>query len=409
MATWRNRIVSEGEEDPWRLLPNPLNWRVHPPLQAEGLADVLDSVGWVDRIIVNQRTGRLVDGHLRVALARAKGMPTVPVCYVDLSEDEEKLVLATFDPLTGMAMAEKDTLRALLLDVQPDSAALREMLDMLAAEAGINLETEQSMGEAPDAQMDAAEELREKWQTAPGQIWEIPSATYHNGVHRLLCGDSTDAAAVARLMGGKTARWMWTDPPYGVDYTGRTADALKIQNDGADDLPALLAAAFRCADAILVDGAPIYVAHPGGILSLAFGQAFVAAGWHYHETLIWVKNSMVLGHSDYHYKHEPILYGWKGENRFWYAGRDQVTVFEVDRPSRSELHPTMKPPELIVAHLRNSSRRGDLGYEPFCGSGSTMVAAEQLGRICYANELEPKYMAVTLQRMADMGLEPRRL
>ena len=202
---------------------------------------------------------------------------------------------------------------------------------------------------------------------------------------------------------------MWSDPPYGVLYTGKTKDALTIENDDAAGLPGLLSAAFGTADEVLAEGAPIYIAHPPGALSVVFGQCFLGVGWHLHETLVWVKNSMVLGHSDYHYKHEPILYGWKGANRRWYAGRDQVSVFEVDRPSRSEEHPTMKPVDLIIAHLQNSTRRGDLVLEPFAGSGSTIIACESLSRCARAVEIEPRYAAVCLKRWADMtGIAPRR-
>jgi DNA modification methylase len=249
--------------------------------------------------------------------------------------------------------------------------------------------------ETPDADMDAAEELQQKWGTKLGQIWTM-------GHHRLIVGDSTDPEVVARLMDGEHATCMWTDPPYGVEYVGKTADALKIENDGAADLEGLLTRAFATAGGVLAEGAGIYVAHPAGILSFTFMSCFINTGWHFHETLVWVKDSMVLGHSDYHYKHEPILYGWKGANRNWYGGRNQVSVFEIDRPKRSELHPTIKPVELIEPMLQNSTKRGDIVYEPFAGSGSTGIACEVLKRCCYMCELGPKYAAVILERFSQM-------
>jgi len=146
------------------------------------------------------------------------------------------------------------------------------------------------------------------------------------------------------------------------------------------------------------------------VLELEFGQAFVVVGWRLHETLVWVKDSMVLGHSDYHYKHEPILYGWKGKNRSWYAGRDQVSVFEVPRPKRSAEHPTMKPTELVQAQLQNSTKREDIVYDPFLGSGTTLIACDNLNRRCRAVEISPGYVAVALQRWADLtGRDPERV
>lgn len=255
---------------------------------------------------------------------------------------------------------------------------------------------------------DKAAELEAKWGTAGGQLWLISSATAPGKAHRLLCGDATSVDDVVRLVGDERLRWMWTDPPYGVEYVGRTRDALTIANDNAEALPALLRHAFARADHVLVEGAPIYVAHPPGALSVEFARAFVEAGWHWHQTLVLVKNHIVFGHSDYHYKHEPILYGWKkGKDHPWFGERDKATVFEVERPLASDLHPTTKPTELIAACLRNSSRAGDPGFEPFAGSGSTLVAAEQTGRLCFGLDIEPKYVAVTLERLAGLGLEPR--
>jgi DNA modification methylase len=201
---------------------------------------------------------------------------------------------------------------------------------------------------------------------------------------------------------------MWTDPPYGVSYTGKTKDALTIDNDDASGLETLLVAAFAVADDVLVEGAPIYIAHPAGRQSVTFGRSFLDRGWRLHQTLVWVKNTIVLGHSDYHYKHEPILYGYKlGQGRFgrggkhWFGGNDQASVFEVARPMASPDHPTSKPVELVIGCLRNSTKRGDLVYEPFMGSGSTLIAAEQLNRRCYGLEIDPRYCDVVVRRWQE--------
>lgn len=167
----------------------------------------------------------------------------------------------------------------------------------------------------------------------------------------------------------------------------------------------------------LEPGAPFYIAHPAGALALTFMELVRDAGWKVHQILVWVKDSMVLGHADYHYKHEPILYGWtpgpgrsgRGdhEGSRWYGDNSQTSVFAVDRPKRNAEHPTMKPPELIAMMMRNSSRPGEVVIDCFSGSGSTLVAAEQTGRHGYGIELEPKYVAVAIERLAGMGLEPR--
>src|SRR5262249_41652623 len=178
-------------------------------------------------------------------------------------------------------------------------------------------------------------------------------------------------------------------------------------NDGSEGLPELLRGAFAAADSVLVEGAPIYVAHPAGPLSLEFAKAFIAAGWRFHETLVWVKDSMVLGHSDYHYQHEPLHYGWEGKTRPCFGGRNRVWVLHLDRPKKSDLHPTMKPVGLVADGIQNSSAKGSLGYEPFSGSGTTLAAAHQTGRVVCAMELGPKFVAVNLERLSALGLEPK--
>lgn len=244
----------------------------------------------------------------------------------------------------------------------------------------------------------------------PGDIW-------HLGPHRVLCGDSTDVTAVEAMLDGDRADCMWTDPPYGVDYVGKTKDALTIQNDGAADLPELLTGAFATATVALVPGAPVYIAHPPGPLSLDFAHAFQQSGWLLRQNLIWVKDAMVLGRSDYHYRHEPILYGFtdpepgsgrlgRGGDR-WFGDHAQTSVLEVPKPPRSEDHPTMKPVELVTRCLANSCPPGGIVYEPFGGSGTTLIAAHTLGRIARVVELDPRYVDVICRRYQEhTGTQP---
>ena len=233
-----------------------------------------------------------------------------------------------------------------------------------------------------------------------------------NPVHRLACGDSTDKETVERLMAGKKADCMWTDAPYGLAYIGKTKNALTIENDTPEGLPELLRLAFGLADSIVLrEGAAIYAAHPAGALHMEFDRSFVALGWPIRQVLVWVKDSMVLGRSDYHYRHESILYALKpgGERRGrgtdgWHGDNCQTSVFDIPRPKRSEEHPTMKPVALVAAMISNSCSPGGLVYDPFLGSGTTALAAAQCGMSSAGCEIDPKYVAVCIERLSLLGL-----
>lgn len=228
----------------------------------------------------------------------------------------------------------------------------------------------------------------------PGDVWLL-------GTHRVVCGDSADPSIVKQVIGEHPVSWMWTDPPYGVEYTGGTVEQLTIRNDHPDKIQQLLRSVFSTVNEVLQEGSPIYIAHPSGAHALPFIREFQEVGWHLHQELIWVKDQMAIGRSDYHYQHEPILYGWKGQKRTWVAGRDQTSIFELPRPKKSPDHPSMKPVKLIEQLLQNSSLRGSTGLDPFAGSGSTLIAAERLGRVCVAIELEPRYVDVIVRRWQE--------
>jgi DNA modification methylase len=225
---------------------------------------------------------------------------------------------------------------------------------------------------------------------------------YQLGPHKLMCGDSTQIENVMALMGESKADMVFTDPPYNVDYVGKTKDALKIENDHKDDASfyQFLLDAFTNMSAVTKTGGAIYVCHADSE-GMNFRKSFMESGFLLKQCLIWNKNSLVMGRQDYHWKHEPILYGWKeGGSHQWYGPRDQTTVWDIDRPTRSEEHPTMKPLALIERALDNSTKSEDLVLDLFGGSGSTLMASDQLGRICNTMELDPRYCDVIRKRYA---------
>lgn len=227
----------------------------------------------------------------------------------------------------------------------------------------------------------------------PGDLWIL-------GNHRLLCGDSTSQEDVARLMGDDRADLWLTDPPYNVSYTGKTKDSLTIQNDEMDDesFRRFLVSAYFAADSVLKDGASFYIWHADSE-GFNFRGACRDIGWKVRECLIWVKNAFVMGRQDYQWKHEPCLYGWKeGASHNWYSDRSQSTVLEFARPSRNGEHPTMKPVELFRYLIGNSTRKGQIVLDSFGGSGTTLIACEDIGRKARLIELDPAYCDVIIER-----------
>ena len=367
------------------------------PHDLEALQRSLRFFGTVEPIVVNQRSGNIVGGHQRVKAAEAEGIATLPVVHVDLDEPSEKQLNLALNRISGEFDLER--LATVLGDLEAAGADLQfsgftdEEIERLVHGDDVPGEGQTDPDTVPDLPEEPAAQL--------GDLITL-------GDHRLICGDSTDAKTVSRLMDGDRATCMWTDPPYGVDYVGKTSDAMTIQNDGSSDLAGLLVGAFARADEALAAGAAIYVAHPAGRNSLVFGEAFLTAGWRLHQTLVWAKDTIVLGHSDYHYKHEPILFGYKSAKgrrgrggKGWYGDNAQASVLEVPRPKSSREHPTSKPVELISRCLRNSSRKSAVVYEPFAGSGSTLIACEQLGRACRAVEIDPRYVDVVVRRWQE--------
>lgn len=418
-TNWKNRIVGHGEENPDQLLANPKNWRTHPKEQKNALSGILKEVGVVQSVIVNKRTGYIVDGHARVELAMAQGQSSIPVVYVDLSEQEEALVLAVLDPIGAMAGQDGAALENLLNEVTTNDPGLQSLLDALLG--GIVDEDSSEGGLTDD---DAAPPVEETAITQPGDLWIL-------GDHRLLCGDSTSVIEVERLCERKPVDMVWTDPPYNVNYEG--SDGKKIKNDSmsAEQFRQFLTSAFSAAFAVTRDGGPIYIAH-ADCEAHNFIHSMAEVGFLYKQQVIWVKNSFPLSRRDYHCQHEPILYGWKpGAAHCWYGDRDKTTVIDddidvkkldknelqrlvkafqaaqnstvirEDKPARNDVHPTMKPVALVERMVRNSSMPGNTVLDLFGGSGSTMIACHKLRRKARLMELDPKYCDVIVRRWQD--------
>ena len=430
-AGWRNRITGSGEEAPDQLLANPANWRIHPKAQQDALAGALDAVGWVQQVLVNRRTGFVVDGHARVALALSRGEPSVPVLYVDLAPDEEALVLATLDPIGAMAGRDDEKLRSLLADVTVDDAGLLALLgDLGGSEPKAGLTDPDEVPEPP-----------EESYVKPGELWRL-------GDHRILCGDATDADDVARLLDGAAPTLLATDPPYGVqlDQTWRdgvyngarkrvkgwgvVAGAEKpymmreVPEDQAGDEPAPAKRGHHTAGHrntsismdtradwseafALVPSLQVGYVWYASIHTLEVLQGLLGIGFELAGQIIWDKGLFSVGRSWYHWAHEPcVVVRRPGVPHLFIGERDQSTIWRAPSPKRigggskerKEDHPTQKPVLLSEIPIRNHLRAGEAVYEPFSGSGTTLMAAETLARRCYAMEIDPKYVQVAIER-----------
>jgi len=320
-------------------------------------------------------------GNQRYRAAVEIGMQSVPVIVMDNPELEAKRMLRD-----NISAGEWD-MDILANDF--DAEFLREV-GFSADELG---ELGQNEALLDEGKLDEVPDKPETAITKPGDIWTL-------GDHRLLCGDSTSEADVARLMDGGKADMIFTDPPYGIAYVGKTKKRLTIQNDAMSDadFSAFLGKAFGAMRKVCDGGAPYYVCHADG-KTMLFRQALLDSGFEVKQSVIWAKQSFVLGRQDYQWQHEPILYGWAaGASHKWYGGRAETTVWEIDRPTRSEEHPTMKPVELCARAIRNSSRKGDTVLDLFGGSGSTLIACEHTGRKACLCEIDPLYCDVIVKR-----------
>lgn len=371
------------------------------------IASSLERWGQYRPIVVNAGTvtGRRMEvlaGNHTLLAARSLGWASIECAVVDVDEQTAAAIVLADNRLADLGEYSSDDLHALLSSLD-DLTGTGYFADDLAG-----LERELFPPD-PRTDPDDIPPVPDDPVSTPGQIWEL-------GSHRLLVGSATDESAVRRLVGDTPPDCVWTDPPYGVDYVGKTRDALTIRNDTGGGLSELLAGAFRTIVAVARPGAPVYVACPPGPEFAVFTSALAESGLLWRQTLAWVKNAMVLGRSDYHYKHEPVLYGFvpggagrlgRGGER-WFGDHKQTTVFEVDKPARNGVHPTMKPVALIDAMLSNSLPPGGVVFDPFAGSGSTLIAAHGRGARALCVELDPRYADVVVRRFEEhTGVVPR--
>lgn len=355
----------------------------------EKLKRSIDEFGYVDPLIWNKRTSRLVGGHQRLKVLKDMGIDEVDVVVVDMDEEKEKALNVALNKISGDW--DKDKLMLLITDLQGEDFDVS--LTGFDPEELDDLFKDDMKDGVKDDNFDVDKELKKPTMTKAGDLWQL-------GEHRLLCGDSTKEESYDLLMAGKQANLVITDPPYNVNYQG---SAGKIKNDNMKDdaFYQFLLAAFTNMEKSMADDASIYVFH-ADTEGLNFRKAFSDAGFYLSGTCIWVKQSLVLGRSPYQWRHEPILFGWKKKGKHcWYAGRKESTIWEFDKPKKNKDHPTMKPIPLLAYPIMNSSMTNSIVLDPFGGSGSTLIACEQTKRICRTIELDEKFCDVIVKRYIE--------
>lgn len=344
--------------------------------------------GYVAPVIVNSDL-TVIGGHQRLKVLKELGYREVECNVVDLDKTKEKALNIALNKITGeWDNAKLEELLAELKETDIDMDMTGFSFDEVD-----NILKDIEGSKEDDFDLDQALNEIDEPTTRPGDIWIL-------GKNRLMCGDSTQKDNVLRLMDKQEADMLLTDPPYNVDYEGKTVDALKIENDNmtSTEFYNFLLDSFRNMFEVTKCGSSVYVFH-ADTEGLNFRNAFNAVGFKLAQCLVWVKNTFVMGRQDYQWRHEPILYGWKeGAGHYFIDDRKQSTVLEFDKPSRNAEHPTMKPIDLLVYLIKNSSKENDLILDLFGGSGSTLIAAEQVKRRCYTMELDPKYCDVIVKR-----------
>jgi len=358
----------------------------------EKLKRSMTEFGYVEPIIWNEETGNIVGGHQRYKVLAAEGHTEVECVIVKMSPEREKALNVALNKVTGDW--EFEALADLIKDLEAQDFDVT-LTGFDAAEIE-DLFSQVHDKDASDDDYDVNQALEEAAFVKPGDVWLL-------GRHRLMCGDATNPDDVEKLMDGKKANLVLTDPPYNVDF--ESASGLKIQNDKQDNdtFYNFLAASFKNMAEHTAPGGSIYVFH-ADTEGLNFRKAFIEAGFHLSGVCIWKKNSLVLGRSPYNWIHEPILFGWlRGGKHRWFTGRSETTVWNYDKPKKNGEHPTMKPVPLLCYPIKNSSQVNGIVMDLFGGSGSTLIACEQIDRICHTLELDPKYATVIVKRYIEQA------
>lgn len=355
----------------------------------EKIKQSLLKFGYVDPIIVNEDL-TVIGGHQRLTVLKDLDYETAKCVIVDLPKEDEKALNIALNKITGQW--DEALLADLLLDLQESDFNLDltgfeppEIDDILS-----NVHDK----ELSEDEFDVEEELKKPTVSRHGDIWQL-------GKHRVICGDSTKAETYKQLLDDRKANLVVTDPPYNVDVE-ETAGKILNDNMSDGDFYQFLLSMFTQVENHMEDDASIYVFH-ADTEGLNFRKAFKDAGFYLSGCCIWKKNSLVLGRSPYQWQHEPCLYGWKKKGKHqWFSDRKQTTIWEYDRPKSSKDHPTMKPIQLMAYPIQNSSMRGTIVLDPFLGSGSTLIAADQTGRVCYGIELDEKFVDVIVKRYIEV-------
>jgi DNA modification methylase len=380
-----------------KLIPFARNARTHSDEQVAQIAASIAEFGWTNPILAGA-DGIVIAGHARLLAARKLRMTEVPVIVLDhLTETQRRALVLADNRLAINAGWDEEMLKVELESLQEDGFDL-DIVGFSDEEIEALLQDPEQTSEGLTDE-DAVPETPETAVTVPGDVWLL-------GEHRVLCGDATQMADVEKVLAGGLADMIFCDPPYGVNYGATMKDKLrgkshrKIANDnlGEGFAPFLYDA---CVNMLAVTKGAIYICMSSSELH-TLEKAFREAGGHWSTFVIWAKNTFTMGRSDYQRQYEPILYGWKeGADHFWCGARDQGDVWFVKKPVANDLHPTMKPVELVERALRNSSKSRDTVLDPFGGSGSTLIACERTGRQARLIELEPKYCDVIVRRWQE--------
>ena len=364
-------------------------------VEYEKLKRSMEQFGYVEPVVWNKSTGKVISGHQRLKVLVDTGQKEVDCVVVEMDEEREKALNIALNKINGEW--DNDKLAMLISDLQGSDFDV----SLTGFEEDEIADLFEKVGEKDieDDGFDMTSALEKASFVERGDIWTV-------GRHRLICGDATNGEDVKTLMDGKRANLIITDPPYGVSF--KSTIGLTIKNDTLknEEFYKFLLSSFKCMAEHLEKGGSAYIFH-ADTEGLTFRKAFIEAGFHLANVCIWVKNSMVLGRSDYQWQHEPILYGFLQNGKHsWYAGRNQTTIWRFDRPNRNTIHPNPKPLDLISYPICNSSQENAIILDTFGGSGSTMMACEKTNRICYMMEIDEKYASVILRRAVENGISP---